>query len=212
MSLTRMEEKLANREYKTFDLFEVSPLSPSFLPSPPFASPSNASSLSQHDLLLIFINCKTFNPPDNMFVQMANKLQNWVIKHLPTNRALVRPAPPSPTPAPSPSPSVLSTPRSPSAEVQSPAKFTPEGVRIVGTGSNQLGKKRGPYKKSQNAVMTAAPVVVQEVMGSTDDAGKLRGTSLVEFEEGFCHLVKWWETRGEFARLLFVRRVRVQSS
>lgn len=46
--------------------------------------------------------------------------------------------------------------------------------------------------------MTAAPVVQQEVMGSTDDAGKLRGTSLVEFDERLTHLVQWWETRGEF--------------
>ncbi|KAL7410554.1 hypothetical protein BDY24DRAFT_417890 [Mrakia frigida] len=174
MSLTQMEEKVADGQYKDFDSFE-------------------------HDLLLIFTNCKTFNPPETMFHQMANKLQTWVIRHLPTNRALVLPpppAPPSPSPAPSPSPSIKSAPRSPSVEVQSPATFTAEGVRIVGTGSNQLGKKRGPYKKSQNAVMTAAPVVVQEVMGSTDDAGKLRGTSLVEFEDGCCHLVKWWETRG----------------
>ena len=48
-------------------------------------------------------------------------------------------------------------------------------------------------------------MVVQEVMGSTDDAGKLRGTSLVEFEDGFCHLVKWWETRGELRSLAIVR-------
>jgi hypothetical protein len=82
-------------------------------------------------------------------------------------------------------------------------------------GKNQLGKKRGPYNKTKNKLLsngtvagqdtlTALPVAAStssssskavEIEPNTDD-GSVKGSSMLAYEEAFWGLVSWWEHGG----------------
>lgn len=188
----------------------------------------HANASLKHDMLLIFNNCHTFNDPSSQVYSNATKLLNYLSRHLPISRALVlppsafeSPAPPTPSsaarsPSVQPSdatmdggtasnPSTTAATRGPSA-APSPAASTPGPARGIGQG--QLGKKRGPYKKSGNAVMMQADSssTAKPLPGPMDEKGELRGMGMREFQEEIWDFVGWWETKGgwSLARSLWV--------
>lgn len=144
------------------------------------------------------------------------------------NRALALPYVEEYSPSPSPSASSHaghSGVQSPSFERSpSPPPAATTFKARSAAGQNQLGKKRGPYKKTQAllqqqaagtaALVDRAPLV--QLSGPLDDEGRLRGVRFVDYHENvqevvrtirstfpdscsaltICLQVKWWETMG----------------
>lgn len=77
------------------------------------------------------------------------------------------------------------------------------GSSKKGVGQNQLGKKRGPYKKMgrYDNLLTPVPLGGEKVESSTGakgEDGRIRGLGLLDYDERVWALAGWWEIKGLF--------------
>lgn len=167
----------------------------------------------------MFANCLQFNEPTSIFGLMATKLGRWLEDHLVFYRELVIPGSEADqAPASTREGSQTSQAGSPgrSRSVSMALSADDEGsssapVKVKRTGNGQLGKKRGPYRKTGQVAVAnyfQAPasqasnqfVVTQTQGGYVDENGRIRGASALDYAPEFQQVVRWWEAGGKRAK------------